>query len=179
MLPSRRIARAKPGTVNPTRCSHHKLTHIQTNCLTELLPGPCLARARELDAHLSAHGRPAGPLHGLPISVKEHIGMRGLRLHAGYVAWWDNAPPRDDALLLRILARAGAVFHARTTEPQGMMQLETDSNLYGTTVNPFNSELSAGGSSGGEGALVGVGGSCLGIGTDVGGSVGSRRSAIN
>jgi amidase len=94
--------------------------------------------------------------------------MAGLRLHAGYVAWWDNVA-RDDALLLQILRRAGAVFHARTTEPQGMMQLETDSNLYGTTENPFNRNLSSGGSSGGEGALIAMGGSCLGIGTDVGG----------
>jgi Asp-tRNA(Asn)/Glu-tRNA(Gln) amidotransferase A subunit family amidase len=119
---------------------------------------------------MSTHGRPLGPLHGLPISVKEHIGMAGLRLHAGYVAWWDNAPAAQDALLLQILRRAGAVFHARTAEPQGMMQLETDSNLYGTTACPWNRALSAGGSSGGEGALVGVGGSCLGIGTDVGGA---------
>jgi amidase len=95
--------------------------------------------------------------------------MRGLQLHAGYVAWWDNAPPAEDALLLRILRRAGALFHARTAEPQGMMQLETDSNLYGTTDCPWNRALSAGGSSGGEGALIGVGGSCLGIGTDIGG----------
>jgi Asp-tRNA(Asn)/Glu-tRNA(Gln) amidotransferase A subunit family amidase len=50
-----------------------------------------------------------------------------------------------------------------------MMQLETDSNLYGTTENPFNRNLSSGGSSGGEGALIAMGGSCLGIGTDVGG----------
>ena len=50
------------------------------------------------------------------------------------------------------------------------MHLETASNLYGTTVNPFNRQLTAGGSSGGEGALIGLRGSCLGIGSDIGGS---------
>jgi amidase len=89
-------------------------------------------------------------------------------LHAGYIAWWDKVAS-EDALTLQILRRAGAVFHARTTEPQSVMQLETDSNLYGITTNPYNRDLSAGGSSGGEGALIALGGSCLGIGTDVGG----------
>jgi Asp-tRNA(Asn)/Glu-tRNA(Gln) amidotransferase A subunit family amidase len=128
-----------------------------------------LDRAQELDTHLTAYGKPKGPLHGLPISVKEHIGVKDLRLHAGYVAFWDNPPPKEDALVIQLLERAGAVIHARTTEPQSMMQLETDSNLYGTTVNPRNRELSSGGSSGGEGALIALSGSCLGVGTDVGG----------
>ncbi len=48
------------------------------------------------------------------------------------------------------------------------MHLETSSNLYGVTVNPFNRELTSGGSSGGEGALIGLRGSCLGVGTDIG-----------
>ena len=97
--------------------------------------------------------------------------MAGLHLSAGNLSWWDIAPPRQDALLLQILRRAGAVFHARTTEPQSMMQLETDSNLYGRTSNPYNRDCSAGGSSGGESALIACGGSVLGIGTDIGGSI--------
>jgi hypothetical protein len=94
--------------------------------------------------------------------------MEGLGLNAGYVAWWDKVAT-EDARVLQILWRAGAVFHARTTQPQTLMHLETDSNLYGTTVNPYNRDVSAGGSSGGEGALIGLRGSCLGIGTDIGG----------
>lgn len=94
--------------------------------------------------------------------------MKEVGLNAGYVAWW-NKTATEDARVLQILSRAGAVFHARTTQPQTLMHLETDSNLFGVTVNPYNTKLSPGGSSGGEGALVGVGGSCLGIGTDIGG----------
>lgn len=140
----------------------------QTNCITELLPSRALTRAAELDAYLTLHGRPIGPLHGLPISVKEMIGMKGLGLNAGYVAWWGKTAD-ENAHVLQILWDAGAVFHARTTQPQSMMHLETDSNLYGVTVNPYCSGVSAGGSSGGEGALIGMRGSCLGVGSDIGG----------
>ena len=94
--------------------------------------------------------------------------MEGLGLNAGYVAWYDKVAD-EDARILQILWRAGAVFHARTTQPQSLMHLETDSNLYGVTVNPYDRDISAGGSSGGEGALIGIRGSCLGIGTDIGG----------
>ena len=61
------------------------------------------------------------------------------------------------------------------------MHLETSSNLYGTTVNPFQRDLTAGGSSGGEGALLGLRGSCLGVGSDIGGSYSFRlpRSKAN
>ena len=138
--------------------------------MTELLPERALSRARELDDYFFKHKKPLGPLHGLPISVKEHIGMKELSMNAGYVAW-SNKVADEDAHILRILWRAGAVFHARTTLPQSMMHLETDSNLYGVTVNPYNRDLTAGGSSGGEGALMGMRGSCLGIGSDVGGKL--------
>ncbi|KAL8830206.1 MAG: hypothetical protein Q9191_001567, partial [Dirinaria sp. TL-2023a] len=153
-----------------------KLTQNLTNCVTELISERALDRAEFLDSYLKKHGKPIGPLHGLPISVKESIGMAGLGLNAGYIAWWDKKTS-EDARVLQILYRGGAVFHARTTQPQTLMHLETDNNLFGVTVSPFNTRLSAGGSSGGEGALVGARGSCLGIGTDVGGSI--RSPAAN
>ncbi len=102
--------------------------------------------------------------------------MKGLGLNAGFISWWDQQG-NDDALVLKILWNAGCVFYARTTQPQTLMHLETSSNLYGTTINPFNSQLTCGGSSGGEGALIGMRGSCLGVGSDIGGSV--RSPAAN
>ena len=140
------------------------------NCVTELLPQAALSRAAFLDEHLRTNDKPIGPLHGLPISAKELIGFKGLTLDAAFVAWHDRIADQN-AHILDILLDAGAVLYARTTEPQTLMHLETDSNLYGVTVNPFNRNLSAGGSSGGEGALIGMRGSCLGIGTDIGGSI--------
>lgn len=96
--------------------------------------------------------------------------MKDLGLNTGFVSWWDRKG-EDDALVLKILWNAGCVFYARTTQPQTLMHLETSNNLYGTTVNPFNCQLTSGGSSGGEGALIGMRGSCLGLGSDIGGSV--------
>ncbi|TGJ83610.1 hypothetical protein E0Z10_g5130 [Xylaria hypoxylon] len=147
-----------------------------TNCVTELLPEEALKRAAELDDHLASTGKPVGPLHGVPISVKEHIGIKGHDLNGGFVSWVGRVA-EEDALILQILRDAGAVFYVRTTQPQTLMHLETSNNLYGTTVNPHNTTLTAGGSSGGEGALVGIRGSVLGIGTDIGGSI--RSPAAN
>ncbi|EMC94858.1 hypothetical protein BAUCODRAFT_74044 [Baudoinia panamericana UAMH 10762] len=147
-----------------------------TNCVAELLPERALTRAKYLDDYLSKHRQTIGPLHGLPISVKEHVEMAGLDINAGFAAWVGNVAT-SDALILKLLWNAGCVFYARTTEPQALMHLETDNAIYGTTTNPFNTNLTAGGSSGGEGALLGLRGSCLGIGTDIGGSI--RSPAAN
>ena len=67
---------------------------------------------------------------GLPISVKEHVGMKGLDLNAGFVAWVGSISP-DDAVILKLLRNAGCVFYARTTQPQTLMHLETSNNIYG------------------------------------------------
>ena len=112
-----------------------------------------IERARYLD---SLPG-PVGPLHGLPISIKEQHGMKGKTDHMGFVSLIgresDGNPIND------ILWNAGCVFYVRTTCPQTVMHLETNNNIYGRTVNPWNRNLTCGGSSGGEGALVGMRGS--------------------
>jgi len=87
------------------------------NCVTELLPDRALARAQYLDDYIATHGKPIGPLHGLPISVKEHVSMEGLDCNAGFVSWVGRVA-QEDALILKILWEAGAVFYVRTTEPQ-------------------------------------------------------------
>ncbi|KAF3909248.1 Acetamidase [Dactylellina cionopaga] len=147
-----------------------------TNCTTELLPALALSRAEYLDSYLATNNRTIGPLHGLPISVKEHIGIKSHDLNAGFCAWVGTIAQEDGAILPP-LYEAGCVFYVRTMQPQTLMHLETSNNLYGVTVNPFNRNLTSGGSSGGEGALIGIRGSCLGIGTDIGGSI--RSPAAN
>ncbi|KAL6903266.1 amidase signature domain-containing protein [Trichoderma evansii] len=144
-----------------------------TNCLTELLPERAISRAIELDTSLMHTSVPLGALQGLPVSIKSHIGIANRPLSSGYCAPFYSRPfPVADALVVQILTQAGAVVHARTTEPQSMMQLECASNLYGVTTNPYSNVLmSSGGSSGGEASLIGLRGSVLGVGSDVGGSI--------
>ena len=93
---------------------------FEVNCITEVLPKQALFRAQALDRYMEEKKEPIGPLHGLPISVKEHIHMKGLTCSAGYVAWADEIAA-DDALILKILWKAGCIFYARTTEPQSLV----------------------------------------------------------
>lgn len=115
---------------------HHKgslrprLIKNQTNCITELLPERALSRAKFLDHFLEEKGHTIGPLHGVPISVKEHIGIKDLDHNAGFVAWVGRTSPVDSHIL-EILENAGAILYARTTQPQTLMHLETSNNIYG------------------------------------------------
>ncbi|KAK2745906.1 hypothetical protein FQN57_003519 [Myotisia sp. PD_48] len=140
------------------------------NCVYELLSERALARAKELDDHYAQHKKPIGPLHGLPISIKEHIGLEGLDNTAGFVGWVGQKSEIDSSVV-KLLLDAGAVVYVRTTEPQGLMMIETNSNTTGVTVNPHNTSLTPGGSSGGESALLSLFGSPLGIGSDIGGCI--------
>ncbi|KAI5196557.1 hypothetical protein AUEXF2481DRAFT_44372 [Aureobasidium subglaciale EXF-2481] len=151
-------------------CKRAALAHQATNCLALIMFDSALERAKELDAYMAKHNRPVGPLHGLPISVKEHIYLENTPSTSGLISWAD-APSPGDALICKVFREAGAVFHVKTTNPQTLMALETHSNLFGRTLNPFNINLTSGGSSGGESALVAMRGSPLGIGTDIGGSI--------
>jgi amidase len=146
------------------------------NCVTEFMQKAALERAMYLDEYLRKNGRTVGPLHGLPISTKEHMKHRGLECNAGFVSWM-GVTYDSEALVAKILFDAGCIFYVRTTQPQTLMQLETSSSIHGVTVKPYNRNLTAGGSSGGEGALLGLRGSCLGIGSDIGGSI--RNPAAN
>ncbi|GAB1528443.1 hypothetical protein RhiTH_011637 [Rhizoctonia solani] len=142
-----------------------------TNCLTEVMFDQALARARELDMHISATGKVVGPLHGVPVSIKDHIAVKGEDTATGFVAWAGRKIAEEDATIVRILRQAGAIIYVKTTNPQALFALETLSNIYGSTSNPYNRELGCGGSSGGEGALIASRGSLLGVGTDIGGSI--------
>ncbi|KAG5645707.1 hypothetical protein DXG03_005402 [Asterophora parasitica] len=143
------------------------IAHQLTNCLTEIFIERALTRAAELDAHLKATGKVVGPLHGLPISLKDQIGVKGIESTMGYVAWIGKYAERD-AVLVDALTALGAVFYVKTNVPQTLMFGETSNNVFGRTVNPYNRSLTSGGSSGGEGALVGA---PVGVGSDIGGSI--------
>ncbi|KAJ7096961.1 general amidase [Mycena epipterygia] len=141
-----------------------------TNCLTEVFVERALERARELNAHLSRTGTVVGPLHGLPISLKDQFTMKGLETIIGYVKRI-GLHAESDCVLVEILYECGAVPFVRTNVPQTLMWGETMNHVVGRTLNPYNLDFTPGGSSGGEGALIAMKGSCLGVGTDIGGSV--------
>jgi Asp-tRNA(Asn)/Glu-tRNA(Gln) amidotransferase A subunit family amidase len=115
-------------------------------------------------------GKPLGPLHGVPISIKSSVdvaGMRceaGTRLRAGLVA-------TEDAPLVTRLKNAGAIVLGVTNTPELLMAWETDNLLYGRTNNPWDLERTPGGSSGGEAAAIAAGMSAGGVGSDGGGSI--------
>ncbi|CRG82703.1 Putative amidase C550,07 [Talaromyces islandicus] len=162
----------KISAVDTTRafCKRAAIAHQATNCLAEIHFEEALLRAGELDEYMRVHGKPKGMLHGLPVSVKEHIKMKNTTATAGLIAWASEVSD-EDALIVRTFREQGAIFYVKTTNPQTLMAIETDSNLFGRTLNPHNTNLTCGGSTGGEGALLAMRGSVLGIGTDIGGSI--------
>lgn len=149
-------------------CKRAAIAHQLTCCLTQFFEDKALERAAQLDEYLEKNGKTVGPLHGVPVSIKQHMPTAGTYSDQG--EYGTTVKDDKDALLIRILREAGAVFYCKTNQPQGIMHLETDS-YYGRTLNPHNINLSAGGSTGGEAALIAMKGSVLGIGTDIGGSI--------
>ncbi|PVF96059.1 amidase [Serendipita vermifera] len=142
-----------------------------TNSLTEIFFEEAFERARQLDEHLRTTGKVVGPLHGLPVSIKDHILVKGHDTATGYASWAYKTIADRDAAVVTILRQAGALIYVKTANPQTLLSLETNNNIYGRTVNPYNRKLSSGGSSGGESALIASHGSPLGVGTDIGGSI--------
>lgn len=141
-----------------------------TRCITEPLFPSAIQRAKELDEHLRRTGKPIGPLHGLPVSVKDTFNIKGTDATIGLTALAFN-PSKANAPLVDLLLSLGAVIVAKTNVPQTLGSLDSCNFLFGRTLNPLNRQLTAGGSSGGEGVMVAMRGSMVGFGTDVGGSI--------
>ncbi|KAM4641631.1 vitamin D3 hydroxylase-associated protein-like [Discoglossus pictus] len=134
------------------------------NCVTMFLQD-CEAQLRELKKQ-----KKKGPLYGVPVSIKEHIGYKGQPSTCGLVQYLHEVESAD-SVIVKVLKKMGAIVFAKTNVPQSLISLETSNPIYGHTVNPYNRAKGVSGSSGGEGALIGAGGSILGIGTDLGGSI--------
>ncbi|KAH8892522.1 amidase [Thozetella sp. PMI_491] len=142
-----------------------------TSCLTEIFFNEAIEQAKYLDDYLEKNGKTIGPLHGLPISLKDTLVVKGQYATVGYVALVQQPIPEHNSSLVQLLLDAGAVFYCKTNVPQTMMTADSINNVFGRTLNPHNTLLTPGGSCGGEGALLAFRGSPLGIGTDVGGSL--------
>ncbi|HWT07341.1 MAG TPA: amidase family protein, partial [Xanthomonadales bacterium] len=127
------------------------------------------AEARDADRRRAA-GEPLGALHGVPITVKECLDFAGLPSTFGLASRAHHVADADDPYVARLRA-AGAIVLGKTNVAQMLLAVESSNPVYGRTNNPWNLDRAPGGSSGGEGAIVAAGGSALGIGTDIGGSV--------
>lgn len=141
----------------------------QVNAIVRVLGDQARAAAIEADAAI-ARGDVLGALHGVPITVKENIDMAGLPTTQGIPALADAIPQLDAPVVERMRA-AGAIPIGRTNLPDLGLRVHTDSTLYGRTKNPWKSDRTTGGSSGGEGAALATGMSPLGLGNDIGGSL--------
>jgi amidase len=104
------------------------------------------------------------------IQTTQLTNTKGYETSMGYISWL-NKYDEEDSIIAALLRKAGAVFYVKTSVPQTLMVCETINNIIGRTVNPRNKNWSCGGSSGGEGAIVGFRGAVIGIGTDIGGSI--------
>lgn len=125
--------------------------------------------AASASADRYANGARTRPLEGLPVALKEEVPVRGWRMRHGSVVI-DEVAEVTSPLAERIF-KAGAVVHARTTTPEFSCAGYTHSELWGVTRNPWNTDVTAGGSSGGSGASLAAGSSMLASGSDIGGSI--------
>ncbi|PHH68773.1 hypothetical protein CDD82_291 [Ophiocordyceps australis] len=160
----------KSEVVTRAFCKRAAAAQQLTNCLAEIVFDRALATARARDAHLEETGKPLGPLHGLPVSIKDNFKLCGVDSTIGFVSHVGDAAT-SQSTLVTLLEQAGAVIYVKTNVPTAMMIPETVNNLFGRTCNPRNRETTSGGSSGGEAALITLCGSPLGVGTDIGGSI--------
>ncbi|PMB68511.1 Acetamidase [Beauveria bassiana] len=167
-------------------CKRASYIHQISPAFLEIGFDLALSRAKELDEYFITHGQTVGPLHGLPITLKDHFHIKGLETSFGYVGWigtFEGIKGTDkeknvDSELIRQLVSVGAVPIAKTTLMVSTWAPENNNNILGYSWNPYNQELSTGGSSGGEALVQALRGSAVGFGSDSGGSV-SMPSSYN
>ena len=175
LLPARRLARM----IQDREISSRELLELYLqridrlnpllNAVVTLDPEGARAAAAAADERTAA-GRPMGPLHGLPMTVKDAIEVAGMRSTGGSTALRDHRPTADAPVVAR-LRRAGAVVMGKTNVPEWSGDIQTYNDLFGVTNNPWDPTLTPGGSSGGPAAAVAAGLTSFETGTDIGGSI--------
>ena len=145
-----------------------------TNCLAAVILQESLnsnaLQSPTRDEQRSSTHKPAHLLSGVLVSLKDCIDIEGYDTTVGFSSRVGK-PAASSAAIVRLLKDAGAIIHAKTTTPPGLFSLETSSDLFGRTSNPYNANFSSGTSTGGGAALLASRGTLIEIGTDTGGSV--------
>ena len=137
--------------------------HKKTNCVTEVM-------IVEAEKWAKSGINRQGPLAGIPVSLKDSMGVGGFDSSAGY-SCNTGKPLQHDGGVVKLLKDAGAIPYVKTNLPVTLLSFESTNDVWGRSTNPHNSKYSPGGSTGGEAALLAAGGGRIGIGSDVAGSV--------
>ena len=164
----------RDGSLSPVALVTNALERIEEinptlNCFCFTYPSEAIEQAREAERAI-ASGDEVGPLHGVPIAIKDLTPTKGKTTTFGSYAYKDWVPDYDALVVQRLLA-AGAIMVGKTTTPEFAFSSLTDSPLWGITRNPWNPDHTPGGSSGGSAAAVVAECVPLAEGSDAGGSV--------
>src|SRR6202171_990967 len=172
-------ARKFPGAIRSKKLSSKAIVeaHLEQiakvnpklNAVVQLTADSARKEADEADAAL-ARGEGKGPLHGVPMTIKDTLETAGV-ICTGGTKGRASFVPKADATAVARLRAAGAIFLGKTNVPELAGAIESDNLVYGRTNNPYDLTRTPGGSSGGEAAIVSACGSPLGLGTDAGGSI--------
>ena len=168
MIRERRVAAVE---VVAALLSRIEQVNGELNAVVQLAAQRARTEAEAADAQL-ARGETRGPLHGVPITIKDSLDTAGIVSTGGTTGRREFVPDHD-ATVVRRLRDAGAIVLGKTNTPELTLArgFETDNEVYGRTNNPFDVARTSGGSSGGAAAIIAAGGSPLDIGSDTGGSI--------
>lgn len=168
---ARAIREKKASSVEVVEAHLRRIEQVnpKLNAVVQLRAEEALAEARAADKALS-RGKLSGPLHGVPVTIKDAIETAGIITTGGTKGMASHVPEKDATVVARLKA-AGAIVLGKTNVPEFSLVGESANLVYGRTNNPYDLSRTPGGSSGGEAAIIAAGGSPLGLGSDAGGSV--------
>lgn len=146
-----------------------KAVNPQINAVVQLAEARARAEATSADQAIE-RGERVGPLHGVPITIKDSFDTAGIISTAGTAGRKNHVPARDATVVARLRA-AGAIVLGKTNTPELTIGTDTENALFGRTSNPYDLTRTPAGSSGGAAAIIAAGGSALDIGSDTAGSI--------
>ena len=168
------VVALRDGVISSRELTQHVFTRIRkhnpkVNAFVTLLEEQALAQARQSDEHRS-RGQAAGPLHGVPILIKDTYETAGVRTTCGSKSL-ENYVPKQDAVVVARLKQAGAIIVGKTNVPEFASDHQSYNDVAGTTNNPWDVTRTPGGSTGGGAAALAAGLGFLEIGSDIAGSI--------
>lgn len=158
-------------SVQLTKMFYNRIDEVnpKINAVVMMCRERAMMEAEQAD-EMTAKGKSKGPLHGVPMTIKDSLETEGV-ISTGGTMGRKNFIPGEDATVVSRLRQAGAILIGKTNTPEFTLSGTTANLIYGMTSNPYKKGYSPGGSSGGAGAIIAAGGSPMDIGSDFGGSI--------